>query len=152
MRKSKIAILALAPALLCGCAMKCDFAKFQEKVGAIDRKGVTTTKIVISGKLTIGDKEEDINYDSSTASLIDLVSPNAIAAAVMALNNVNFYAVAEDTNSTYYAGTTFKVTNDVLKIEWNKYGDCTKAKGKLDDGKGSNYSVNLSAKYTYETK
>ena len=69
----------------------------------------------------------------------------------MAANGVQLYAIAEDTNATYYAGSSFKFKAEGLILEWNKYGHCTNADGKLSNDGGS-FTVKLSASYTYENK
>ena len=152
MKKSKIAILALAPALLCGCAMKCDFAKFQEKVGAIDASGVKVSKIVIKGKLNDGKKDYEINTEKENPSLEEAAG-NLAASLIMSFNHVALYSVAEDTNAAYYAGSTFKVKTDVLTINWDKYGNCVKVSGKVQSSDaGQTYTAKLTASYTYEAK
>lgn len=71
----------------------------------------------------------------------------------MVFNDVYYYSVAEDKNATYFAGSSFKVKNDVLTIEWDKYGNCTKIDGKFKSSEKSTitYTGSLTASYTYET-
>ena len=148
MTKSKILVLAAAPALLCGCATKCSFQDFQKKVEEISELKVAS-RIVLKGTLKDGKNEYSISYDSENPKAEDLLNGNMIAAAVMAFNGVGLYAIEEDTNATYYAGSSFRVKTEILDIEWNGYGACTKAKGELK-GETGKYTVDLNASYTYD--
>ena len=99
----------------------------------------------------IGKKEEnEVNYDKNSHSIEEAVS-GVLAVAIMEFNKVHAYAAVENTDLSYYAGTSFKVKGDGLVITWDKYGNCTKIDGKVNNDGGS-VTAKLTASYTYEKK
>lgn len=152
MKKSKIAALALVPTLLCGCATKCSFADFQKKVGEIDISKVKMTRQVIKGIYKAGGKEYQINYDTEKPNAEDVLNGNIEASLFMLFNQAGLYIVEEDKNATYFAGSSFKIEFSALKIEWDKYGFCTKLYGDSKNEKGVAVYGELTASYTYESK
>lgn len=151
MTKSKILVLAAAPALLCGCATKCSFVDFQKKVAEIAEKDEENLeKCAIRGTVKVGgeeikvDRVFDENSSKDGLSIVD-----TFVMGLMIGNHVADYALVEDKEATYYAGSTFKIEFKVITYEFDKFGFCTKAKGDSKDGLIT-YTVDLNASYTWK--
>lgn len=147
MTKSKLLILAAAPALvLCSCAKKCSFADFQKAVSEIE-KAPELKSITIKGSIKedgeeIKIKKTKITEDSKESDISEDV---IFAVSIMTMNHVGLYAIAEDKDVTYYAGSSFKIKADNLTMEWDKYGFCTSIEGEFEGAE-----VDLSASYSYK--
>ena len=147
MTKSKLLILAAAPALvLCSCAKKCSFEDFQKKVSEIE-KAPKITEITVKGYAK--SEGETIEVEKTTVKVGEIPTTEEAAkaymlATVMAAMNVVEFAIVEDPDLTYYAGSTFKVKSEEATIEWDKYGNCTSIEGEMEGSE-----VDISASYTY---
>lgn len=129
---TKIGAALLAVCSLASCASKCDFAKFQEKVKAIEESPYKTAVVKGWYKNKDGEKhnlKEEVSLDKISVSL---TGDFAIAAGLV-LETVALFAVAESADCKYYAGTSFKVVGkddegNKGTWTWNKYGMLTSEK------------------------
>ena len=145
MKLRVLPLLAVATFTLAGCAAKVDYAKFNEKAKAAAEKAkdVSFSKVVLKGYYTEDGKKEDydgveIKFEKGTFLPKSGVSVSeAYAKEVSAAFLLNFYvasAIPEDKDTTYYAGSTFKIVSvdddDKVTAQWNKYGLLTSIKDK----------------------
>lgn len=144
---NKVLIGVASLAMLTACASKCDYATFNSKAkeAVASAKEVSYSKVVLDGwaKDDNGEKQDfdkiTVKFEKGAyATIGGLLDSTAKEIAVAALLNATFATVIpEDEETTYYAGSTFKVTDkDGNKMEWNKYGLLT-----LSQSADSKYTV-----------
>lgn len=161
-----LAMLGVCALSLASCTSKVTFADFQTKANEALKKECDFTKGEVTG--TVSSKSSDNKSESKIKADIKVtkkvISPasvtgnngnDAIYGVFLNLYTLATYTVAEDSNLTYYAGGSFKVTytqededkNKVsASIEWNEYGLVTAIKGV---GKDSNSKSTYDLKVTY---
>lgn len=152
MTRSKLLILGTIPAmLLCGCAKKCSFEEFAKAVDSIEIvEDDKIEKISVKGTVEFSGKEYSVDKTfNEKTSIIGLSMAEGAALMLMTVNHVSVYAVAENKDAVYYAGSTFKVEFPAVTYEFDKYGMCTKIKGETTEEKIS-YKVDLKASYSYK--
>lgn len=132
---TKIAASLLAICSLASCASKCDFAKFQEKAKAVEENPYKSA-VVKGWYKDDGEKvkiNQEVKLTAKETTIGSLTDPGYLFALGVVGTTVATYAIAEMSNVTYYAGSTFKVVveNDDGKATytWNKYGLMTTEKG-----------------------
>ena len=154
--RNVLPMLAVATFALAACASKVDYDKFHEQAVAASKEAGDQTfeKVVFDGwykddadkKQDIGKVEIKFNkgvFVNKTAILSDAeLAAKEMAIAAM-LNLLTADKIGEEENTTYYAGSTFKVVSeqdgDKYTAEFNKYGLLTSMSG--DDAK---YTVKYS--------
>ena len=149
MKLGKIAILALTPALLCGCATECSFEKFKEKVLAIEKpEDKKLDSYVIKGMVNFKGRDHEIKK-KITADTYNLNEWERYVVYVIDITTVYNCILEENKDATYYAGTTFKYEEPGMKVEYDKYGYCTKFVGDFDTGFYGNGHIDISVSYEY---
>lgn len=147
MTKSKLLILAVAPALvLCSCAKKCSFADFQKAVEEI-KEAPKITEVTIKGSIKF--EGEELKVGKTTLKVGSMPSDEEALKAAELFEmiyqvKIGYFALVEDENAKYYAGSSFKVKTENVTYEWDEYGNCTSIEGE-EDGE----EVDISCKYTY---
>ena len=154
--RTVLPMLAVATFALTACASKVNYEEFHKKaVEAVEKaKDVSYSKVVVGGytKDEDGKKEEFDNveirfekgaYATKSALLSDPVAYASEGILVGMLTALRADMIGEEENTTYYAGSTFKVVSekdgDKYTAEWNEFGLLTSM-----DGDGTKYTV----KYT----
>ena len=148
--KKQLFVLGMVSAFaLCGChgTKKVDFAKFKEEVNKLEEVKVTSVKI--SGKYD-GTKV-NLTYEipqtlgQGLDSLLDGVggkyneAESAGISVALAYETPSAFAIAEDSDLTYYVGMGFKVKEEKSSAEWNGKGLLASYKAK-DDKHSCNFT------------
>ena len=146
-RTRTLVLGAVLPAmLLCGCAKKCSFADFQKSVSEIKFNEDDLESVTVKGKITDDGKVYEIaktKFSEDTKDE-DVSEEASLAFGLLIGNYVGLYSIYEDKSTTYYAGSSYKIEKEGLKMEWEKHGLCTSIEGEY---KG--YTVELSASYGF---
>ena len=156
MNKSKLFLLLLTPALLCGCTSRCTFKEFQDKILAIDGNSVpATTKVELfynDGKV----KDSVVVEDSIMVACEKVLTNPHQEYYSMALSSFagafTFGWGSGDPNMKYFIGSSGSKVIEVREgfeftYEFNEYGHCTRYLEKTSDSK-----IEVKAKYTYANK
>ena len=153
MNKSKIFLLLLTPALLCGCTSKCTFQEYKDKVDSIDVEAIpSTTKVELS--CNDGKNKDSVTLDGTINDAISNLLENTyrdyyrIALSTIA-QTFRMGWGSGDPNFTYFMGSSGtkivdKRDNLETTYEFNKYGHCTRYIEKTSDSK-----IEVRVKYTY---
>lgn len=162
MTKSKLLILAAAPALLlCSCAKKCSYEDFVKAVEEIQiPEKLDIEKVKISYDIDMEGDEFDVKgsktFEGGIVEIEKAITALAITdftaamycEAILGMNVVEFALKGEQEGYTYYAGSTFKIKmeddNEKGVAKFDKYGMCTLMESESDEG-----SVEIKASYTY---
>ena len=154
MKKRLLVLGAASLFALSGChgLSKVDYAKFKEKVDALEE--VKCKQVKISGKIE-GEKVK-LTYDipqtagAGLDSALDALSGKynkyeleAISVAT-AEKTPAYYTVSEDEKLTYYTGMGFKVVTPDAKYEYSGKGFLASVKGKIN---GTEYNFSVSYKF-----
>ena len=148
---NKVLIGVASLAMLTACASKTDYASFHEKAVAAfkEAKEVSFSEVVLKG--TSKDEDGEHKYDGLTIKFekgsfkaTNISHLDEVAAALM-LSFLTADLIPEESDVTYYAGSTFKVVSQDEDskgtMTWNKYALPTAVKTSDKDGNQSNYTV-----------
>ena len=141
--RTVLPMLAVATFALAACASKVDYAKFHEKAVEASKKESGYKKVTLKGSskssfmgATVEIKfdhvyEKDGNDWKKTKGEDGAADLAALAIIVGRVSDVQ-----EEENTTYYAGSTFKVVyekdDDKMTEEFNGFGLLTSEKGKAN--------------------
>ena len=136
---NKVVIGMASLVLLTACAPKCSYADFHSKaVAAMEKAKEKSFSVTIKGtyKDDNGDKKEYDNvalkWEKGAFTYTNVTHLDEVAAAIV-LNVITADVIGENENSTYYAGSTFKVVtkddNGTSTTTWNKFALPTQIKG-----------------------
>lgn len=135
----KLFLLALLPVFaLAGCngISKTEYAKFKEKADKAVENAKEVDYVTYKGKY--GD--EDIKFSTNQGLASYSASEAIVATGLGAVDRVDAFTLAENSDYTYYTGLGFKVVTADAKVEYNGKGFLTHAEGKLN-GKEYKFSV-----------
>ena len=141
-----LAVASTAALTACHGLSKVEFAKFKEKVEAVEVPKVKEVKV--SGKIdgrsvkvtyAISDNALSQIFDAASFTLSGDYSDDQKAAIYAALGSksAKVATIAEDSNSTYYVGMGFKVKSGSNVAEWNGKGLLASLKTEKDSLKVS---------------
>ena len=146
-------MLAVATFALAACAPKVDYKKFHEKAEAAAKKAkdASFSKVVVNGSVKYGSMSyefKDVSVKFESNKFVAGLDANEVMVAEF-LNGNRAENILEDKETTYYAGSTFKVEANSKegkgKMEWNKYGLMTLIDVKAED---ESYVAKVTAKYS----
>ena len=132
--KKHLFVLGMASIFaLSGChgISKVDYAKFKEKVDALEE--VDPKSVTVSGKLN-GSKISKFTYEFPQSaggmldSALDVIGGKYSAEQLEAAGHaeaIGAYTIAESKDYTYYTGMGFKVKSENKTVEWNGKGLAT---------------------------
>ncbi len=136
---NKVLIGVASVAMLTACASKTDYATFHKKAqeAAEKAKEVSFSAVTVSGSYVDDDGKKQnwdkitVQFDKGTFKAGNISHLDEVAVALMLTGSVA-QLIAEADNTTYYAGSTFKVVyekdSDKSTALYNQYGLLTSAK------------------------
>ena len=148
---NKVLIGVASLAMLTACASKCDYAKFHEKAVAAynESKSVSFSQVVVKGSAKDEDGEHKfdnvtVKFENGAFKATNITHLDEVFAAAM-LSAMTADLIPEDSDVTYYAGSTFKISSQDEDgkgtMTWNKYALPTVVKTTDKDGGQTNYTV-----------
>lgn len=158
------AVLGLCALSLTSCG-KVSFADFQTKANAALKTTVDYKSASVSGTVKFTGETDKTEKDVSASLTVNghILTPasatsidDITAAAYVNLFGIGTYSVAEVSDYTYYAGSSFKVTykstdsngnKSDSTVKWNKYGLVTSIVAKGSGASDTAY-FNLTIKYS----
>ena len=144
---NKIVIGLASLAMLTACASKVSYSEFHEKaVAAVAKAKDQNFDVTVNGKSGSTEyKDVKVVWDEAFAATT-ITHLDEVAVALM-LNMLTADLVAEDEDTTYYAGSTFKTETKSDDgngtCTWDKYGLPTSIKGTSGEDK-----IDITVKYS----
>ena len=135
----KLFVLSLLPAFaLAGCngIAKTEYAKFKEKADKAVENAKEVDYVTYKGKY----QDEKISFSTNQGVASYSLAEAAVALALGAVDRVDTFTIAENSDYTYYTGLGFKVVTPDSKYEYSGKGFLTSVEGKIN-GKEYKFSV-----------
>ena len=135
--------------LLAGCAKEVSYADFHKAATEVEKHQFTLATATMKGTIKDDGEETKVDYTCELAYTVtlgvsawapkntaDITNKKALLLATFA--NMTAADVQEESDTKYYAGSTFKVVSENGTANFNKFGLITSMNSKED---GSDYKV-----------